>query len=97
MLGPRSTSLQLVTPLISRRPVLFVRASRMPRWLAPAAAPRPSLRSILPLDAICTRAQTDVVSLIKDDKDVVKYGEAGSRRNESSVLSSVPTPCIAAH
>ncbi|GLI63083.1 hypothetical protein VaNZ11_005985 [Volvox africanus] len=28
---------------------------------------------ILPLDVICNRAQTDVVSLIKDDQDVVKY------------------------
>ncbi|EFJ52805.1 hypothetical protein VOLCADRAFT_102778 [Volvox carteri f. nagariensis] len=32
-----------------------------------------SYTRILPLDAICTRAQTDVVSLLKDDPAVVKY------------------------
>ncbi|GLC69357.1 hypothetical protein PLESTF_000820400 [Pleodorina starrii] len=49
---------------------------------------------ILPLDVICTRAQTDVVSLIKDDQDVVQY-IAAVRQGRTTGQSSLPPPAAA--
>ncbi|GIL50051.1 hypothetical protein Vafri_6374 [Volvox africanus] len=55
---------------------------------------------ILPLDVICTRAQTDVVSLIKDDPAVVSY-IADVRQGRIAppaepVVAAAPAPAAAA-
>ncbi|GFR42220.1 hypothetical protein Agub_g3113 [Astrephomene gubernaculifera] len=47
---------------------------------------------ILPLDAICTRAQTDVMSLVKEDADVAQYVTAVLEQPPPSAAPAAPPP-----